>query len=820
MSQGRRSLALVAVLAAVLAAGCGSDSDSDSDADSVEGPLPIGPDDPRAYTERFLDRNPRADLQPELLAVVNLEPTGGGDGDTCDAQDGVDCLPYVFAEETLLTLSSEGAPEELERMVLRDATGAAVLTQTAGSEPVSAIIPAGEYVLELRHLFAGDRDAAAPTIFLRPSEPSADATAALLESLVDPSGGAVAQAPPHSMQLTASKDCIRCNFAKAKLANQTFDGLELTLAVFDGAEMNTTSFRGAFMEGSSMRELTRPNMRSRDTVFEADFTDARLTGAHFSFQPLIAGGGAFVAIFRGAQLDTTVWELTGGDQHVCKGESFNARCSMVNPDFRNANLRASRFPAVVFRNNFLRRPNSCTFQGADLTGADFRVPSPRVGVDLNNCRFDREPESGRVTVLRGADLTGVRANGGGANGVNFSDADLSGAILERADFGTLNPNDPGPRGGALLARANLSNARIGGARFVSTDFTGATLTGITPTLAGFDLRFAVFADADFAGVDLSHTDLSQAASFRTVPPRFAGAKLSDGTSGVNLADQHFPRRYSGLKGADLTGANLTRVELLEADLEGAVLNNAQMVGANLNFANLRRAKLRGATLGVEPGRERSAASLRGALMTDIDLTDADLRSVNLTAAHLYGDVQQTLLIRTRLDSANFSNAVCSGARFSGSLSNAVFVGAQLVNTIFNGATLTNTKFDDAYLQGADFSAASGVTGASLSNAAVSAVAGTWSFTEQDGTPFTIRYEATKLGPLANDSTVRCPNGGFGPCCPSGDLMQCLTEKLKPVREGPHPPVPACVPRPPRFDNCITPRPTATPRPTPTATPRR
>jgi hypothetical protein len=142
------------------------------------------------------------------------------------------------------------------------------------------------------------------------------------------------------------------------------------------------------------------------------------------------------------------------------------------------------------------------------------------------------------------------------------------------------------------------------------------------------------------------------------------------------------------------------------------------------------------------------------------------------------------------------------------LSNAVFVGAQLVNA----ATLTGTRFDDAYLQGADFANAISVRGARLSDAAVSAAPGTWSFMEMDGTPFIFRYEATKLGALATDNSVTCPNGALGPCCSGGDLAACLNDKLKPESNGPFPPVPQCVPKPPRYDNCITPMPTRTPRP--------
>ncbi len=193
-------------------------------------------------------------------------------------------------------------------------------------------------------------------------------------------------------------------------------------------------------------------------------------------------------------------------------------------------------------------------------------------------------------------------------------------------------------------------------------------------------------------------------------------------------------------------------------------------------------------------------------MTDVDLSDADLRSVDLTEAHLYGAEGQSNLERTRLDSANLSGAVCAGARFSGTMANAVFNGAQLANATFNGATLTGgARFDNAYLQGAAFSNAISVSGVSLSNAAISAQPGTWPFMEQDGTPFIFQFGATKLGALATSSMVTCPNGESGPCCPGADLQGCLGAKLKPVRNGPNPPVPPCVPSARYcYENCLNP----------------
>jgi uncharacterized protein YjbI with pentapeptide repeats len=803
-------------LVLLLIAGCGSDSD---DAQPVVGPLPTGPDDAQAYTEAFLEQNPRAELQPEHLVVVDLEPTGGAAGDTCPDRDGVDCLPYVFDRPTQLTLSAERAPEQLDQLLLRDAGGSLVLSTAAGQPPATAVVASGAYVLELHHVFAGAEQAAPRLVFVRPEATEMNA-AALTAAPADDSA---AQAPAPSMALTlsASADCVGCDFTKADLTEQTFDGATLSESIFDRATMLNTTFLGATMEDCSLLDLpvVFPLPKSQGKAFNADFSRATMTGSEFSFDG--PGNFGFVGIFRDASLTMTHWEKKFAtpqreNEVVCRDTFY---CSTVTGDFRNADLRGARFAAMRFHRNFFAKPEfDCTFQGADLSGADF-TPVPPVKALFPLCRFDREPETGDITVLRGANLTRLRVHGVLPPNGSFADADLTGAILDDADFGSTNVSNPGQDSGANFSRANLTGASIARTRFANANLSGAILTGVTPGLAGLDLRLAELGDAVLAGLDLSHVDLAQARSFRLRAPHLAGTILTDGTVGVNLAGQVFPPGYDELSGADLSGADLTRTELLEADLEGAMLNRIKAVGANFTFANLRGAKLRGAELGVEPGKERAAASLRGAFMPDVDLTDADLRSVNLAGAHLYGDSARTLLIRTRLDSANLSKAICSGAHFSGTLSNAVFDGAQLVNTVFNGAVLTNTKFDDAYLQGADFSSAVGVTGTVLSNSAVSAASGTWPFTEQDGTPFVVRYEATKLGPLATDSSVRCPNGSLGPCCPNGDLTACLNDKLKPVGRGPFPPVPVCVPKPPRYDNCITPKPTRTSRPTPTPTPR-
>ena len=93
---------------------------------------------------------------------------------------------------------------------------------------------------------------------------------------------------------------------------------------------------------------------------------------------------------------------------------------------------------------------------------------------------------------------------------------------------------------------------------------------------------------------------------------------------------------------------------------------------------------------------------------------------------------------------------------------------------------------------------------SLSNAAVSTnltstmctliPPGSWTYMEQDGTPYTFEFGVTKL--LTNATTV-CPDNEPGPCT-TGD-------SLCPVMSGPFPPIPPCVPVEQFcYENCLTP----------------
>ena len=105
--------------------------------------------------------------------------------------------------------------------------------------------------------------------------------------------------------------------------------------------------------------------------------------------------------------------------------------------------------------------------------------------------------------------------------------------------------------------------------------------------------------------------------------------------GVNLVDANLRGAY--LAGANLRGAKLAEVDLRGADLRcadlrGAKLVDAKLQDANLGGANLRGANLRGAYLA---GANLRGAYLAGANLRGADLSGADLRGANLGGAYLW-----------------------------------------------------------------------------------------------------------------------------------------------------------------------------------------
>ena len=116
-------------------------------------------------------------------------------------------------------------------------------------------------------------------------------------------------------------------------------------------------------------------------------------------------------------------------------------------------------------------------------------------------------------------------------------------------------------------------------------------------------------------------------------PELSGADLSE----VDLTAYQ-------LAGADLCEANLCRAILSEADLSGGNLSMAYLIEANLFRANLSETSLVRSNM--------AKANFFGSDLTKADLSDANLSGVNFTMA----DLTTTNLTKANLSLANFTKA--------------------------------------------------------------------------------------------------------------------------------------------------------------------
>lgn len=215
-----------------------------------------------------------------------------------------------------------------------------------------------------------------------------------------------------------------------------------------------------------------------------------------------------------------------------------SRLDLAELDFKSAELSGANFYGTDLSK---ARLAGASLQGADLdratiTATDFS------GADLTDARIVRptvfttlEVASSEAPKFTAAKLIRFRSDGH-FDRADFSDADLTGAILGRTAVREAAINAP--------------------PSFESANFTRAVLRDAT--LSRTSLKYARFVDADLRGADLSGCDLL-------------------------LAD---------FSGADLTGANLTGADLDEANLRTARgLDKVIGLDTVLNLDTARRAAL-------------------------------------------------------------------------------------------------------------------------------------------------------------------------------------------------------------------------------------
>lgn len=156
--------------------------------------------------------------------------------------------------------------------------------------------------------------------------------------------------------------------------------------------------------------------------------------------------------------------------------------------------------------------------------------------------------------------------------------------------------------------------------------------------------------------------------------------------------------------ADLSGANLTGVNMIGADLGRANLSGADLTGAYLTRANLRMANLSEANLervDLSGGDLRMAnlrmTNLSEAILTEADITGAYLSFANLRMASLRGaNLSEANLKMTYLGGANLTQANLRMANLSGAnLEQTQAINTNFRQAIFTGSCLENWQINMA-----------------------------------------------------------------------------------------------------------------------------
>jgi uncharacterized protein YjbI with pentapeptide repeats len=360
-------------------------------------------------------------------------------------------------------------------------------------------------------------------------------------------------------------------------------------------------------------------------------------------------------------------------------------------------------PGANLRNADLE---SFNLTGVDLTGADL------TGATLTDALFCSEDACSPGATFTGAQLFGVKSGG------------IVGSALLPAPWQLSNGYLVGP--GADLTGAKLAGDLRADPPVPPADLSGATLTAVVSggvdctgcklpagwRWTGLPTGYLVGPGANLAGADLSRLDLSGL--------NLAGADLSaaslKGTrlAGANLTGVEFDG--ADLSGANLTGANLTGANLSRLDLTGAVLSNATLKNANLSRAtaagaDLTRADLSSANLQVADltRSNLTRADLSGASISDTDLAHATLFGVSSrvrTQGYPAALPADWLVVRGHLlgPGADLRGASLADSDLTAwNLTDADFTGANLRNTLLTNAILVRVTLTAADITGATFS---------------------------------------------------------------------------------------------------------------------
>jgi len=244
--------------------------------------------------------------------------------------------------------------------------------------------------------------------------------------------------------------------------------------------------------------------------------------------------------------------------------------------------------------------------------------------------------------------------------------------------------------GRALTNVDLSNINFAGANLVNANFSGSNLTG------------AYLYETDITGANFANTILADLHS-RNV----TGSPVSTRPGYQNVGGFIVGHRVN-LYGRNLSGLNLSEVDLWNAQLGATNFSGANLTKTNFTGALMQNSNLQNATI--------SRTILLGAV-----LNGADVSNTNLSTA-FFGNMMRGLTMTSNASTIlptnyNFRNSNLVGpsmVQYNADFSGANLSGLNLTGSNFWQANLSNANLSNANLTSVDMRAnLTGATGSGI-----------------------------------------------------------------------------------------------------------